>query len=189
MPRYIVFEGPDTTGKSTIAKMYAKDHGGQYVHVPNGFTTQQHLLYSVMKHIHNEFDEKAFAMLMLASWIDICEKLDDKHELVVFDRSPISTSIYQDIQLDAIEDILSIIGGKAADIAYSMELVVLMADIDTIRKRLTKRSDNNTLDELVSERIVQGYQSIIDNYGVKSVDTSNTSVNAVYEAVLLELAE
>ena len=185
MTKYIVFEGPDATGKTTVAKRYAEEHNGHYVHVPKGFTTEQYVLYSVVNQHHKGFCDKSLIMMMLASWIDICEKLDDSHNLIVFDRSPISTSIYQDISIDVIEEIISLIGGKAAEVAFNMDVVVLMADIDMIHKRLVKRSDNNSLDELVSERIVQGYQSIVNNFGLKSIDTNNApSVNDVYEDVL-----
>lgn len=181
MNRIKIFEGPDGCGKTTAAKHYAKVHDGVYIHNPTGTTETHKDLYKFMKDIYHEFDTKAMAMLMLGSWIDMCEWINAEmdNELIVFDRSPISSAIYHGIPVDTILEILY----KVSTVGYLYmdmnNVTVLTADIDVLYNRIGKRDGGNSIDDYLTEDMIEKYNGL----DVTIVDTTGKTPDEVNEII------
>lgn len=99
---YVVLEGPDGSGKSTLTKLVAEElrkRGRQVVEVCEPYTdVVGRAVRSLLPHF-GEIDSEAQKLLMEAARVQLLSKVvvpalqDDK--MVISDRGPLSTDVYQ----------------------------------------------------------------------------------------------
>lgn len=157
MKRVILVEGFECTGKTTICNYLVKKYSGKYIHNPSGNTEFTNNLYKILKshtEISNETKMLVFAACHRHS-IETINSIDD--DIVICDRSILSTIAYQNITFDDFNMLSKL--AKIPNLNYD-KCFVLMADKSVILERLKNRYENDNLDEFFVENI----DRIMDSY-------------------------
>lgn len=188
---FIVFEGIDGSGKTTIASMVAnelKSHG--YKIFLTEEPTRTWLGEAVRRGIKEEKDPFTQAFLFFADRAEHIREIK-KHmemgEIVICDRYIYSTYAYQGAQLSqyiGLEKALKWLETIYSPIRLDPDVVILLTTspirgIGRIKNR-ERRESFESMEFL--ERVQKIYVSLAEKYGFEIVD-SDTSIESVFEKV------
>lgn len=127
--KIIVIEGADCSGKTTIAERLASDVGGIYYHNPAGKTDLTKNFYAkVLKKSANE-SIGVVRLLQLASYAMNSIKMNELREsghIVVVDRYLLSTVVYQEMELSAIQMIMETVGANGCRLTTRIYSLIAM---------------------------------------------------------------
>lgn len=186
--RYVIIDGIDGTGKTTISRMLEKELGLKYVHFP----TDKSWFKDIPK-----MNPSDIVMSFVEDFHRTADKIFKDSTDYVFDRSFVSSMLYQseglseELGISIDEAMLEIAMLHLEGVGKLPELVVLLdADVDVALNRVLSRSDGKDPFEKKSflEKIRSLYPSLInvlDTLGVPVmvIDTTNLTLNDVYSIV------
>ncbi|NPB00864.1 MAG: dTMP kinase [Crenarchaeota archaeon] len=190
--RWIVFEGPDCVGKSTIIRELSKilqEHGWKT------FITSEPSSSPIGKLIRDWllkekiYPPHVYALLFTSDryyhYHNIVKKMLEKGYIVLQERYKLSTIVYQS-EMGVDEEWLIEINKYVPDPDL---VIVLDADIETLRRRLETKSQREIFENDISMicRVRQKYLEIARRLGLPIVDTSRdleTVLQQVYKLVM-----
>ena len=166
--KYIAFEGIDASGKSTQAQMFCDflkktNHNVFCTKEPGGTGISKKIRRILLE---DRLNPKARFFLFLADRAIHIETLKSylKRGYVVSDRCLFSTIAYQSfgegLELKFIEESnLFATQGLLPDVTFIIDI-----DLDTMRKRLTKRDVIESKGDEFFKRVIEGYNYIADRF-------------------------
>lgn len=165
----ICIEGPDGSGKTTIAKLVAETLGTEYVRCP-GSTMLGEMLRPVLKNMSIDINPLVRCLLFAAVDFDACSR----YSSAVFDRTGLSGIIYRAATRKYAE--LSLLSDVSA---YDMRFILpalshvylLDARDDILDARMGDRSDDNDEGTLLRNTVRKIYRRVPHDSCVR-VDTS-----------------
>ena len=158
---FVVFEGADGSGKTTLSKIFTQELVNRKLPV---FSTCEPTNYEIGKIIRRylageEHDSKEMLFLFIADRIRhniLIEQTLNDGCVVICDRYSLSTRIYQDGCVD--EDIIrSLCNNKDFNILPDL-LIYVKAPLDIICKRIEDRSTDKSIFETKKENIESNYR-------------------------------
>ncbi len=160
---YIIFEGIDGSGKSTIAKKlynYLKNkYRVKLIREPGGTAVSEQIRKIIAK---EKLLPQTQFFLFLAARVELYNKISNlKETIIIMDRSFLSTFAYQTVLMNlSIEKIKNI--HSIFNIPITKGVVfILLADPVTIRKRLDeKHIFHKTLDIKTLKQINEKYKTL-----------------------------
>ena len=195
--KFIVFEGPDGSGKTTILKnvneiLKSKGYSIKLLREPGGTAISEKIREIIIDNDNQEMAAKTEALLFAASRAQlVAEKVRPaikKGEIILCDRFVLSSLTYQGIGRGLGVDQVKMINDFATDMIEPDMTIFFNLDYKTalIRKRA-----NFTADRLENEdfdfhkKIFDGYLEIAETYKdkIKTVDAS-LSIDEVTNNVL-----
>lgn len=195
--KFIVFEGPDGSGKTTILKnvneiLKSKGYSIKLLREPGGTAISEKIREIIIDNDNQEMAAKTEALLFAASRAQlVAEKVRPaikKGEIILCDRFVLSSLTYQGIGRGLGVDQVKMINDFATDMIEPDMTIFFNLDYKTalIRKRA-----NFTADRLENEdfdfhkKIFDGYLEIAQTYKdkIKTVDAS-LSIDEVTNNVL-----
>lgn len=186
--KIIIIEGYDGTGKTTLCKKLVEEFDGVYFHCPSGKKPLTKGIYELFKD-YNDMDETTKLFMILATHVENIQSMNELKaagEIVIADRSLLSTYAYQHINYDNFSEIL---GRLDFPVLSVDDVLVLTASIETLQERLTLRTDSDNLDVYFMsnlERIMTKYhEHYLDIYPMAhQVSTSRKNEEEVYKHAL-----
>lgn len=187
--KYVVFEGIDGSGKSTVCLNMAKklqENGYKVLTITEPSSSEIGQL--LRKHLKStSVDPKVLALLFAADSYDIQTKFSEEYDYILSDRNYFSTIAYQMIEIDKcwLFELHRYL--KNPDILFYLNVSVDKAlerirlrekNIDFFENRESLLKIKNNYDLLLSD---------ISNLRTKIIDTDTYSVSEVENLVLSEL--
>lgn len=187
--KYVVFEGIDGSGKSTVCLNMAKklqENGYKVLTITEPSSSEIGQL--LRKHLKStSVDPKVLALLFAADSYDIQTKFSEEYDYILSDRNYFSTIAYQMIEIDKcwLFELHRYL--KNPDILFYLNVSVDKAlerirlrekNIDFFENRESLLKIKNNYDLLLSD---------ISNLRIKIIDTDTYSVSEVENLVLSEL--
>lgn len=191
MKKIISIEGTNGVGKTTVSKLFSTKGGYHFVRVP-GYEHNQACVDIREILDKNPSMNKIARLLLYAADMSICLDATGEYDKVVFDRSWLSTIVYQhyieDINFDIVMRVIS------TSLTYTAttinKFVFLTCDPLVLMDRLKKRSkktisayDNKGIDYYA--KIQDMYRVILDQYSDHidyiEIDTTSKTPSMVYE--------
>jgi dTMP kinase len=201
--RYIVIEGPDLVGKTTIARMvqdWLAGEGIDGVYAPQpGSTNLGEQLRHIIKHeqriaIGKETEALVFVLDQMAFVENIALGALDGGKWVISDRNNyISGLIYQvlnGVEATRLDEFYSIVQTPKVDVVF-----ILHADPSALAERAKKRDDKRW-DRYESnpefmDRVHSAYKKLLDNHGNRLANMSSSCIeidaNMAVEEVFSEI--
>ncbi len=200
--KFIVFEGPDGSGKTTIlenVKKYLNEHDIDYIltREPGGTAISEEIRRILLGNEYSEMNHRAEALLYAASRAQLVnEKILPSLEegrLVISDRYVISSLAYQGYGRGlGIEEVKSI-NDFATKGLEPDAIIFFQVDPVTV---LERKGQNVELDRLENEsksyhqKVYQGYQKVLEKYEDKiSVIDASKSIEEVTKSTINKLLE
>lgn len=156
-----MLEGPDYTGKSTVAKYLADQiPNAIYYHSPAGIQTITEALYEIIKTNTQELRPNVKALLMLAGNIiniNAMNNLKMNGKIVVADRSILSMFAYQDVTIHLYESLKELFDVPSLQVDT---VLLFTASKEEIMRRYKLRNSRDSLDEFFMQRI----DTVIEKY-------------------------
>ena len=194
---FITFEGPDGSGKTTVAKLVVDKlihNGYEVVHTrePGGIEIAEQIRNVILDSKNTKMDSKTEALLYAASRRQhLVEKVIpaiNENKIVICERFVDSSLAYQGFARNlGFEDILKINDFAIGDL-YPDLTIYLDVDEEIGLKRVNSR--NETKDRLDSEsksfhhKVVEGYKEVIKRFKdrIRVVDASKSVEDVVNES-------
>lgn len=196
---FITFEGPDGSGKTTIAKMVLEQLSNEgypvlYTREPGGIKISEQIRDVILDCNNTTMDARTEALLYAASRRQhLIEKVLPalkEGKIIICDRFVDSSLVYQGVgrglgidsvyqmNLFAIEDIM-----PEATIFFDVKPEIGLARINSNHEREVNRLDLEKLD--FHQRVYEGYKEVAKRYPkrIESVDAS-LPLEQVYKIVL-----
>lgn len=192
--KLIVFEGPEGSGKTTIAKkvyFYLKKYYKNIVFLrePGGTEISEKIRKILLNNKNKNLDKKAELLLYLASRAQLVnekiKKLIKKNYIIIMDRFYLSTIVYQGYARNMDIDLIKKLNEFVLDGLKTNLTVILDANLKTIFYRLKKRKKNNRIDnenENFHKKIRYGYLKEAKNN--KDTVIINTDDKTIYEVFI-----
>ena len=186
--KIIIIEGYDGTGKTTLCKRLVEEFDGVYFHCPSGKKPLTKGMYDLFKD-YNDMDETTKLFMILATHVENIQTMNELKatgEVVIADRSLLSTYAYQHINYENFNEILNRVDFPTLNVD---DALILTASIETLQERLLGRSDNDNLDVYFMtnlERIMTKYhEHYLDIYPfAHQISTSRKTEEEVYKHAL-----
>lgn len=188
MNSFIVFEGVDGSGKTTIGEKLAQEIGGIYMRTPSEG------LRPARSYIDSSPSSEAKLLFYLSSVVDASQRIALTRETqpVICDRYIWSTliphSVYHNVDLNSLEHSLRFITEKLEVPTHTFLLTV---SEDEQLKRLGLRSEGNRtasdtfcLNRTLRRRAHESYKSIAKREGWTIIDTDHKNIESVMNEVL-----
>lgn len=187
--KYVVFEGIDGSGKSTVCLNMAKklqENGYKVLTITEPSNSEiGQLLRKYLK--STSVDPKVLALLFAADSYDIQTKFSEEYDYILSDRNYFSTIAYQMIEIDKswLFELHRYL--KNPDILFYLNVSVDNAlerislrdkNIDSFENKESLSKIKNNYDLLLSD---------ISNLKIKTIDTDTYNVSEVENLVLSEL--
>lgn len=194
--KFIVFEGPDGSGKTTILKnikelLINEGYDIETVREPGGTAISEKIREIIIDNVHKEMSAKTESLLFAASRAQlVAEKIMpdlDKGKIILSDRFVLSSLTYQGVGRDLGVDQVAMINDFAT--AGLRPDLTIFFNLD-YKTALTRKRANFTADRLESEdfdfhkKIFDAYLDVADKYKeeIKTVDASQ-SIDEVTDQV------
>lgn len=193
--KFIVFEGPDGSGKSTILDMVAEyleklDVDFIKTRDPGGTDISEDIRNIILSNDNMEMSNRTEALLYAASRAQLVEEVIipniKKGKLVLCDRFVLSSLAYQgygrDLGIDEVKGINDFAtGGIKPDL-----ILFFMVDSTTVLERKRENFDADRLeneDFSFHEKVYEGYMRVLNKTdGIVKIDAMNSLEN-VFEQV------
>ena len=183
MNKFIVYEGLDACGKTTLSELYAKE---QNAIVHSAIVKEAQELRKVIDTYHSR--ESALLFFLMNNFLkshEVSEVLESKD--VILDRYIFSTLAYQAIMLgeDVVKKIFDALN-ITKKILLPEIIVFVKADIETINNRIEKRGGNTQWygDAITQNNCVEtAYKNIFQWFDIPiiEIDTSDKYGRSVKE--------
>lgn len=164
---YVVFEGPDFAGKSTLTKQVAERLGWRLVAEPFTETDNSQRIKQAI--ISNEYDKQTELFMLAASRLEAFDAVISplRSEGIIADRSVVSSMVYQQVRpywsdMDILDFMIDTLKRKHHDI-FPDHLFFLTIDHETYLERLA--NSDRIPDEKEKELMVkENWDTLIEKY-------------------------
>lgn len=200
--KFIVFEGSDGSGKTTIlknVKKYLDDNNIDYVltREPGGTKISEKIRDLVLSNENKEMGDRTEALLYAASRAqhvkEIIKPNLEKGRLVISDRFVMSSLAYQGYGRQLGADQVKMINDFAIDSTKPDYTIFFNVDPITVleRKRANVEADRlENEEESYHQRVYNGYQDLLDDESLNLiVIDASKSIEEVTKATIEKLIE
>lgn len=199
---YIVLEGADGSGKTTICQQLAKKLKKMGYTVLLTREPGSTIIGEKIRELVLEFKELEYLPELFLFITDRCchyEKMKKErmnHDIIISDRNFFSSFVYQGfghkVDLDIIAKVHDILERQYFDTMYPDYLFYLYASPEELRRRVESRSNMNKFDkkdEYFLKDILDGYEKVIEKYKrkIKITKLENTEEPSIMADIIISL--
>lgn len=192
---FIVLEGPDGSGKSTMAKKigeYCKLKGKEieFTREPGGTNISEKIRELILDNKNTEMDYRTEALLYAAARAQLVnEKIIpwlEKGKVVISERFVLSSLVYQGLGRGLnIDEVKNINDFATCNIVPDLVLLFDMDPEKALKRKFIRgngdRLENESID--FHKRVYEGYKKIASHYDeIKTID-ADRSVDEIFEEI------